>query len=516
MSVATQPLVVPERYLKAAQIKAASSLKLTLPEVWNPDLPPKGYQVKGAAWMYFAMRAMLADQVGLGKLIETLLLVSMLKGLGKPYRTLVVCPKSVQPQWVREARRFTKLSVAAARGEKAQRVMTYTSRVWDVCVTTWPLILRDYEYLKAVKPDLIVLDESSAIRTHAAKTSKLTKLLTRGTPRIIELNATPTETSLLDLHSQLEALHMGVFGELSSFEHRHVRREPVRVKRGSMVYSQHVIVGYRNVDEFKERIRPFILRRRATDPEIEAELPGVTSETVWLELPPEQRRRYEEARRGIIKQYKDGQRGLTLRAHFHHVQQACDSTIAFGDEDPVSVKLDWILNALQGDLAEDKVVVFSQYKATLRDFERRLSEAKIGYVTYTGDVSDDDRDAAVQAFWHDPQTRVIMGTSALERGLNLQRSAFLININMLWNPQRMVQLIGRLRRIGSEHARVVAINLMTADTLEGKVYERVSERAAVSEFVLDDEAGTDGLFDSIPEYQLMTLLGLEDTDGQEE
>ena len=502
---------MPDRYQQAAQVASARSVRFTLPDSWNADLPPRTYQIKGAAWLLLANRGLLADQVGLGKSIVTLLLICMLKQLKQPYRTLIITTKGTQRQWIREANRFTNLPVVAARGQKTHRVMAYTSKRWDICVTTWPLILRDYSYLKQINPDVIVMDEVAAIRTPGAKTSQLTKLLTRGIPRIVELNATPTETSLIDVFSQIEALHMGVFGDLSNFEQRYIRRDAVKVKRGSMTYVQHVIVGYKNVDEFKARIRPFVLRRRASDPEVAAELPEVTSEVVWLELPPAQRRRYEEARRGVIRVYQGGGRGLPLRSHFHHVQQACDTTSVFGDDPAVSVKLDWLLSALNGDLAGEKVVVFSQYKATLRDLSARLEAAGIGYRLYTGDESEDVRDAACQAFWNDPDVLVLAGTSALERGLNLQNSAFLININMSWNPQREVQRAGRLRRIGSPHARVVVITLMTTDTLEGRLYERVSERAAVASFVQDD--GDDTMFDVIRDDQLMALLGIDERDS---
>jgi len=98
---------------------------------------------------------------------------------------------------------------------------------------------------------------------------------------------------------------------------------------------------------------------------------------------------------------------------------------------------------------------------------------------------------------------VLVGTTAIERALNLQKSAYLINVNQLWNPQRMEQLLGRIRRFGSEHARVVVVNLLCSDTVEQKMQKILSERAAVADYVFNE---TNELFEALTDEQLIALI----------
>ena len=493
---------LPENYQKALHVKRLARVEMDEPEGWStdPELAMKPFQKKGMAWLYFAQKGILADQVGLGKTIQALGLIQLLKARGEPFRTLVVGTKAAQFQWLSETQRFTDLHAGIAYGTKSERVSQYAAW-WEILVVTYPLLLRDLEYIRNQDIDCVVLDEASTFRHHNIKTAHAVKQLTRGRKRVILLDATPIQTSLLDMHSILETLRMSVFGPLPAFERRYVRREPVRFRRGNSFVQTTKIVGYRNVREFKQRISPFILRRRAVD--VSAEMPDVAVENVWLDLPPIQRRHYHQSRRGIIDLFNTGER-MQARASFHHLQMACDTTMAF---DPTStstsVKLDWLIDRLSHDLRHEKVVVFIKYKVTIRDAMDRMRKAGIHALQYTGDESQEDRAFAVKAFWDEPTMQVLIGTSALERSLNLQKSAYLVAVNQLWNPQRMDQLFGRIRRLGSEHSKVVMINLLIRETIEERLHRLLSERAAIADYVFDE---TSELFEKLSDEQLMSLI----------
>jgi SNF2 family DNA or RNA helicase len=297
---------------------------------------------------------------------------------------------------------------------------------------------------------------------------------------------------------------MGIFGPLPAFELRYIRRTPTKVTRGSAVVTENKISGYKNFREFKRRIDPFILRRLATDPNVAAELPPVTVENVWLELPMRQRRAYDMARRGVIAMFAAGDR-RKARSNFHTLQQACDSTAFFGDEYDTaqSVKIDWLCEAMNRQLASEKVVVFCKYKRTIEHVRHRLRAMGIRSVAITGEVSADDRSAAQHAFWTDSSVRVIIGTSAMERALNLQNSAYVLNINQMWNPARMQQILGRVHRIGSKHAKVVMINLLIDESIESKLVTLQARRQAVHNGVFDESSD---IFEELTDAELKDLL----------
>ena len=494
----------PRRYQFAK--KALRYEDIRLPELlyWRDDQSLLNYQKKGVAWMFGAKKGLLADQVGLGKTIQSLALACLVRerNVNLDPRILVVTPKSAQLQWAKETAKFTKLRVGVAQGSRSERASQYMALSWDILITTYPLLLRDLDYLREINPELLILDEASVFRNQQTQTHKAVRELTKDVSRVVLLDATPIQTSLTDIHGVLAPLELDIFGSLASFDRNYVRRIPIKVQRGRRVITANKIVGYQNMEKFKKRVEPFILRRRAS--EVDVALPEVVADTVWLELPKKQRKAYEGARESVRTMFDSGAR-RQARASFHLLQQACDTTRHFDDSNPESVKIDWLLRQLTGG-GIDTCVVFAHYLETVAHVMDRLKAEGVGAVRYTGvESSDEEREKIKDAFWNDPSVRVLVGTSALERTLNLQKTSHLVCINQLWNPQRMTQIVGRIRRIGSEHAHAFVVNLMTRNTIEERLGNLQAERAAVSDWVFGD---TDSMFEKLSDEQLMELISV--------
>jgi superfamily II DNA or RNA helicase len=101
------------------------------------------------------------------------------------------------------------------------------------------------------------------------------------------------------------------------------------------------------------------------------------------------------------------------------------------------------------DLSDEKVVVFTEYRDTLRAASSRLSREGITHVLFHGDTSDRDRKAALHSFTNDPSIRVFLATDAASEGINLQRAAcHLVSLDVPWNPNRYAQRAGRIARYG--------------------------------------------------------------------
>ena len=74
------------------------------------------------------------------------------------------------------------------------------------------------------------------------------------------------------------------------------------------------------------------------------------------------------------------------------------------------------------------------------------------------------------------QIRVMVATDAACEGLNLQTLGTLINVDLPWNPTRLEQRIGRIKRFGQRRGSVDMLNLVFEQTVDEKIYERLSER----------------------------------------
>ena len=227
-----------------------------------------------------------------------------------------------------------------------------------------------------------------------------------------------------------------------------------------------------------------------------------------MALSPEQAKLYERGM-GVITDASDTdfstERSSAIKSGWHQLQYACDvSTFDEVPKVPTSVKLEWLVRMLKyGSAKSDKVVVFSRYKLPIAHIMQRLKVENIGAVKLTGDESHDEQIVAYTAFRENPDVRVMVGTTTLERALNLQVARYLIAYNQIYNPGRMTQLAGRVRRRFSEHDTIFVISLMAEKTFEERLYARMGELASVPDYVFGERSD---LYTSISENEILTLL----------
>jgi SNF2 family DNA or RNA helicase len=288
-----------------------------------------------------------------------------------------------------------------------------------------------------------------------------------------------------------------------------VRTEEVRCIKLSSTAGLFVTNDYTPTHncEFQRIIDPFFLRRTIKD--VEDELPELVVSKKWGYLLPAQKTVYEQLRKGTVTLLSQGKRH-EAKQNIHSMQLLVNSTAALGVQEDISWKLDWLMEQLHkdasgmgGSMSEDKVVVFAQHKATIRVITQRLEREGIGYVTMTGDYSKEDRQRFKKQFWEDPHCQVLIGTTAIEVSANLHCARFLVAFDSLPNPQRVEQLVGRIRRTGSEHKTVVFVMLLTYDTFEEKLYTRLERRQATVDKVFVE---TSDIFDSLSDMELAQLF----------
>ncbi|MBK8096523.1 MAG: DEAD/DEAH box helicase [Planctomycetes bacterium] len=445
------------------------------------------YQRQGLGWLHFlrefSLGGCLADDMGLGKTVQVLALLQEVHGgvrrkNARP--SLLVAPRSVLGNWLAEAARFSpSLRVLDFSGpDRWQALGVEAIGAHDLVLTTYALLRQDAP--RFVEHELAfeyaILDESQMAKNADTQTSKGARLL-RAAHRLA-LSGTPVENHLGELWSLFEFLNPGMLGRLPAF----------RALFGSEV----AVEGLNQNRELVQRaLRPVLLRR--TKAQVLTDLPEKVEQTLWCELEPANRRRYDRLREHYRKLLLEGpqldhkQRFVALEALLRLRQAACHEGLLDPRlHDAASAKLDALLPQLS-ELTDEghKVLVFSQFTTFLDLVEPRLRAAGIRFERLDGSTR--DRAARVERFQQDAAVQVfLISLKAGGFGLNLTAADYVFVLDPWWNPAAEMQAIDRAHRIGQKRV-VHAYRLVCKDTVEERVLELQQQKKALCEAILGNE-----------------------------
>jgi SNF2 family DNA or RNA helicase len=479
----------------------------------------RAHQRVGIMWLYLRKRALLADTMGTGKTTNAAGLISMLiqtgeladKRDGGKGRVIVIPRAAALHQWYDELLRMMPgLNIVMATGPAKARNQLYLQD-WQVLLIGPEMLLNDAEKLDRFDIAAAITDDVDTIRNPDNAQAVTIKRLGRRADRFVIMTGTPLQKRLTEMHSVLSAIGGdAVFGNLSTFTRNYIREDTVtefdsKTGRKSSVKR---VTGYRNIDDFKKKMAPMVLRRTAADIS-DATMPAVVTNDVMLDLYPSQRKKYKELQTGVLKIMKEEgteTKHTTAMTSLHYGSLICGGLATLGEADGpgTSVKMDWLIEKLTGELEDEKVVIFAKFKNTIKALHQRMAEKHVGFVTVWGeDANKANRRAAQETFWTNSKCRVLIGTQAIEQSLNLQVSRHLVNADMIMNQARMEQLAGRVRRLGSQHETVYVHNLLTTDTQEERYLPLLQREAAVAGHVWDEESP---LFAALSPLEMLHLI----------
>ena len=440
----------------------------------------RGYQHAGLGWLHFlrdfGFGGCLADDMGLGKTVQVLALLEDRRRLraeeGLP-PSLVVVPRSLVFNWLAEAAHFTpELRVLDHTGIGRTREGDPFAGC-DLVITTYGTLRRDIGVLRQMDFDYVILDEAQAIKNADSQTAKAARLL-RGSHRLA-LSGTPVENHLGELWSLLEFLNPGLLGASPLLgSHADELRNPDTGTRGLLARA----------------LRPFILRR--TKEQVAPELPAKTEQTLFCELPPKQRRLYDELRdhyrtslgTRITEQGLGRTKILVLEALLRLRQAACHPGLLDRDRaDEPSAKLDVLLPQLKEILAEGhKALVFSQFTSFLGLLKQHLDREGMTYLYLDGRTR--DRQEKVETFQSDPDCQLfLISLKAGGTGLNLTAADYVFLLDPWWNPAVESQAIDRAHRIG-QNRPVFACRIVARNTVEEKILELQKSKRGLADAVI--------------------------------
>ncbi len=454
----------------------------------------RSYQKTGLSWLQKLAEqkfgGILADDMGLGKTIQLLAFITAAADAGilKKRPFLVVCPKSVLPNWLSECARFApSLKVLAIAGQDRHPKLL-KAKFSDVVVTSYPILVRDIDKLKDVNWSGVALDESQAIKNPETQIAKAACAL-KADFRFC-LTGTPIENNLGELWSQFRFLLPGFLGDRSEF--RRLFQTPVEKENDRSRQSL-----------LSARIKPFILRR--TKDEVATDLPEKSVLIKHVEIEGAQLDLYETVRLSMTKSVRDeiAKKGfkssqiIILDALLKLRQVCCDprlvKQLSKSKKVAESAKLEMLMEMLE-ELQQEKrkVLLFSQFTSMLDLIAEELNKRGIHYMELRGDTR--DRETPVKEFQNTDVPVFLLSLKAGGTGLNLTAADVVIHYDPWWNPAAEDQATDRAHRIG-QTKKVFVYKLVVKGSIEERMLQLQERKKALAASIYEGGAGSGRLLE---------------------
>lgn len=529
-----------QRWARAARVKALQRVNLPRLADWNYDACDRhdrptamceyracggdffDHQTRSVTFHYAAKKSLDGSATGTGKTNSLLGLLCLCKHRGETLRCVLVVPTSAVKQWAAETRRFAPglRAMAITSGTtRSERMRIYSAQP-EVLIIGFHVLHRDIDVLTRWSPLQVISDDVDPLLQPGNATAKAILRLARDADRCVVANATPLQVRLEQLYAT--SLPIGgreVWGSMTSFQTRYLKKEPVYIyttsQRGGRTERKRQKVqkttGYKALGDFKAKYEPMGIRHRYEDLEGDLSIPPIMVQHVYVDMHPAQRERYQRLQEGVLElQRKDmppQQKQVSAVTAWTHGGQICAGLPALGEEDGpgASSKMDWVVEHVAGEWADQKIVVYCRNVGTIAALQARLDARRVGHATIWGqDANADHRAEEIRRFWEDPTCRIMLLTSAGERGLNLQVASILIMVDLNLNPARNAQLMGRIRRAGSQHRRLLAVMLMCNNSQEERYQVSLAARQHLFDRVHDEDNSE--VYEALPAETLLRLI----------
>ena len=492
-------------YLDAA-LKEREEMKLSAPEELTDFIarlnasrdvqaePPKGlkatlrpYQLTGYHWLRALCDAgfggILADDMGLGKTLQALALLLAEKEKGNPIRALVVCPSSLQLNWLKEAKKFTPdLSCVAMLGSAEQRkAVIAQADAPDVLIVSYDQLRRDVQAYHGQTFTHVLLDEAQHIKNAASQGAKAVKAI--DAKQRFAMTGTPIENRLSELWSIFDFLMPGYLLTYKKFKERF-----------------EAPIVQENDEDARKNLRllvsPFILRRMKKD--VLTDLPEKIETVMESEMTAEQRRLYLAHAAQLAGELDESsltaQKRIQLLSGLTRLRQlCCEPSLCLEGYTGGSGKLEQCVELVKDTVqADHEILLFSQFTSMLDILKARLEGEGVTCFMLRGDTPKEERMALVERFNAGEADVFLISLKAGGTGLNLTGADMVIHYDPWWNTAAQNQATDRAYRIGQTQS-VQVYKLIASDTIEERILLLQQEKAALSDAVLTGDEGIGAL-----------------------
>ncbi|MGG3574795.1 SNF2-related protein [Bacillus gobiensis] len=448
-----------------------------------PDFTPLPHQLEVAQKVVEKMngKAILADEVGLGKTVEAGLIMKeyMIRGLAK--KILILVPASLVSQWVKELRE--KFLIPAVEQKKS-----YVWEQCDVVVSSIDTAKRSphKEIVLSLPYDLVIIDEAHKLKNNKTKNYEFVRTLKK--KYCLLLTATPIQNKIEEIFNLVSLLKPGHLGNETVF---------------SEAYSKQKL-SIEEQDHLKNLVNKVMIRNRRQNTGVDwtkrlvktiSVTLSPTEEALYKEI-TELRRNKEEASSAFsimtlereccssreavymtLKKMIDNQEKQAPAIHMDAIERLMEQ-INQVTQNSKAIEVVELIKKIN-----DKVVIFTEYRASQIYLQWFLQQNGISSVPFRGGFKRGKKDWMKELFRN--KVQVLIATEAGGEGINLQFCSSIINYDLPWNPMRLEQRIGRIHRFGQTRD-VQIYNMATKNTIEEHILKLLYEKIHLFEKVVGE------------------------------
>ena len=457
---------------------------------------------------HFKGRALLADEVGLGKTIEACLVLKEYWMRGLVRKALILTPPSLVSQWKGELVEKFALAPVSPDGAAFRRdprqfwisealvVSSIAQARLDVHATS----------IAAVPWDMVIVDEAHCLKTRTSANWQLVDSLQK--KFILMLTATPVENNLIELYNLITLLKPGLLATEPDFRKTYVTpgkpKSPRNPERLRAMLGDVMIRNTRAAADVKlpRRIAASV---PVTGSATETELYGRVSRFVAARFRHPSAKAAPHGALDLLLRQAGSSPHALARSAAHALQEAAWldqserrelETIHYMAAD-IRESAKGIQLARMLSARPSKAVVFTEFLPTLEHLRRLCEEHAIPYALFSGDLSRAEKDSAITHFRD--HARVLLSTGAGGEGRNLQFADTIINFDLPWNPMRIEQRVGRVHRIGQDHD-VFVFNYCQAGTVEEQILRVLHDKINMFELVVGEMDAILGTLDDTRDF----------------
>lgn len=428
-------------------------------------------------------RALLADEVGLGKTIEAGLILSEYLARGMVQSILILTPASLVSQWQQELAEKFNLDCLTTDDKQLQLDP-------DTFWTSHPRIIASLNTAKSSKHfahvtqrswDLVIVDEAHHLKNRTTLNWKLVDALNKRF--ILMLTATPVQNSLVELFNLLTLLKPGLLKTEAAFKKEYVSSSNGRVPK--------------NPEKLRALMREVMIRN--TRSLVDVQLPKRFATTITVTPSGSEQKLYQD----LTKFLRDFEPDLDKFSRTNLLMRAGSSSRALAES------LKNLSKRLQSDelqaltrraaqikqvekakalvdllkQSQQKTIVFTTHKATSAYLAETLRDAGIPFAEFLGDMSLKQKDAAIESFRD--TVPVLLASETGGEGRNIQFANSIVNYDLPWNPMKIEQRIGRIHRIGQTQD-VFIFNFCLKNSIEEYILRILHDKINMFELVVGE------------------------------
>ena len=452
---------------KAEELKAATTSNLVVKNI-KGEL--RLYQLIGLEFLINNKgRALLADQMGLGKSVQALAYVAH----NEIAKTLVICPSSVKGVWTNEIKKFTKLKSYTI--DSKTKLTPDIIGEYDIFIINYDILHKFLNILTTTRFDCSILDESQFFKSSQARRSKCVKLICRRIPSTILLSGSPLLNRPSELFNSLNIIDPKTWNNFWEFTKKYCN--------GHQGFFGWECSGASNISELRSRIGKYFLRREKEV--VLKELPQKTFIDVPIVLENGDREKYDLAEQSFVeylRNIKKKNKEEIARSMSAETIVKLGALRKLTSDGKVLMAKEIIENILESG---EKVVVFSVYNSPLIELSKYFRDKSVILI---GSTKEEERNKIISDFQSKDICRIFLGgMKSAGVGISLTSAPNVLMIDFPWVPADREQAIDRIHRYGQKANHATVYQLIAKNTIDQRMQDILNSKQEIFNQLIENK-----------------------------